>query len=488
MNLLIRLTHGVFWSFLGTAGARFFSLAASLAAARLLGRETFGALSMVQSTLGFLGVFASFSLGLTATKYVAELKDRDPVQSGRLIALSQLAALVTGSAVTVALVLAAPWLARHTLNAPPLAFMLQLGAPILLISALLGVQTGCLAGFQDFRTIARINLYQGLLSLPLTFILIYRFGMAGAVLSLVLAAFIHLLLSSWALGRACRAWGLTPDYRRCLSEQRTLWRFSLPAVLAGSMLSPVTWAAHAILVQQPGGYAELGLFYAASKLQVLIMFASNAVSLVTGPLLAEIHGSRDRERFARASNLNLKAAWSLALPGGFLLIGLSPWLMALFGPAFQEGRLIPAVLICVAVLNLVNDTVGQTLISSGRMWAGFVLYLAWGLTLLAGAWLLVPALGAAGLALAYFLAYAGHAGWALFYTRRRFGRESVAHAAGLATLTGVMFLLALNIGSLPDAMLLSLAILGAAFCVAWGWRLLPTDGRRQLLAVAGMKG
>lgn len=488
MNLHTRFTRGFFWTVLGTAGARLFSLAASLVAARLLGRETLGALSMVQSTLGFLGVFACFSLGLTVTKYVAQLKDQDPERGGRLIALSQVAALVTGSAMTVTLALAAPWLARQALNAPALSGMLQLGAPLLLVSAFVGVQSGCLAGFQDFRTMARLHICQGILSLPLTFMLISWGGLAGGVLSLLSSALIHLLLSAWALRQACRVWGLTPDYRRCFTEHRALWGFSLPGVLAGSVAAPVAWAAHAILVQQPDGYAELGLFYAASKLQVLILFASNALGLVTGPLLAEIHGSHDLERFTRAINLSLKAAWSLALPAGFLLIGISPWLMALFGPAFQEGRLIPAVLICVAVLNLVNETLGWTLVSSGRMWASFGLYLVWGVTMLMGAWLFVPPLGAAGLALSYFLAYASQTLWALLYSRLRFGRASIACSGGLAALTGVMFGFALQVGSLPVGSLLSLSLLGAALGLAWSWRLLPAEGRRHLLTAAGIKG
>jgi O-antigen/teichoic acid export membrane protein len=322
----------------------------------------------------------------------------------------------------------------------------------------------------------------------LTFVLIYWGGLVGAVLSLISTALVHLLLSSLALRHLCRTHRLTPDYRHCLTERRTLWHFSVPAVLAGSMLAPVTWAAHAILVQQPNGYGELGLFYAASKLQVLILFVSNAVGLVTGPLLAEIHGSRDFEQFAQATNLNLKATWSLALPLGFLLIGLSPWLMALFGPAFQEARAIPSLLICVAVLNLVNDAIGQTLVSSGRMWAGVALYLAWGLALLIAARLFIPLMGALGLSLAYFIASAGHAGWALLYARLHFGRGSAAHSLGLAGLTGVMFLFALNIGGLSNGSQLSLSLLGAAVSLAWGWRLLPAEGRRQFLAVASMRG
>jgi len=48
--------------------------------------------------------------------------------------------------------------------------------------------------------------------------------------------------------------------------------FSLPAVLTGVLVSLATWISYTLLARQPGGYAELGLFHAASKLQVVLMF------------------------------------------------------------------------------------------------------------------------------------------------------------------------------------------------------------------------
>src|ERR1022692_3038167 len=42
---------------------------------------------MIQSTVGMLGIFAGLGLGITATKYVAELRSHDPERAGRIIAL-----------------------------------------------------------------------------------------------------------------------------------------------------------------------------------------------------------------------------------------------------------------------------------------------------------------------------------------------------------------------------------------------------------------
>ena len=268
MSLLIRFTHGVFWTVLGTAGARLFSLITAIAVARLLGKETFGELAMLQSTLGLLGVFAGFGLGLTATKHLAELRFQDPRRCGRLIALAHLAALVCGSFMTLACFTAAPWLAQVALNAPHLAAILQSGSPLLLVSALSGVFIGSLSGFQAFRAIARVNLCQALLTLPLTLALISLAGLTGAMLALVAAATAGTGLSFAALRRQCRTAGIVVDVRGSLSERRTLWDFSFPALLSSIMVSPVTWAVSALLVRQPGGYAQLGLFNAADQFRL----------------------------------------------------------------------------------------------------------------------------------------------------------------------------------------------------------------------------
>ncbi|PYS80065.1 MAG: polysaccharide biosynthesis protein, partial [Acidobacteria bacterium] len=135
---------------MGAVASRVLGLAASIFVARVLGKEGFGEVGIVQSTVGMFQVFASFGLGITATKYVAEFRSVDPEKAGRIISLSFTVALATGLLIMVPLIIFAPWLAQRTLAAPPLAGPLRIGSPILLLGALCGAQTGVLAGFEKF--------------------------------------------------------------------------------------------------------------------------------------------------------------------------------------------------------------------------------------------------------------------------------------------------------------------------------------------------
>jgi O-antigen/teichoic acid export membrane protein len=85
-----RFAKGVFWSVAGTVVSRGLMLAATILVARMLRKTAYGELGMIQSTVGMLGTFAGFGLGLTATKHVAEYRRTDPERAGRIIGLSGL--------------------------------------------------------------------------------------------------------------------------------------------------------------------------------------------------------------------------------------------------------------------------------------------------------------------------------------------------------------------------------------------------------------
>ena len=181
-----RLARGAFWSLTGSIIARGLGLLSGIVVARVLGKAEFGQLGMIQSTVGMFGVFAGLGLGLTATKHVAEFKTTDPARAGRIIGLSSLVSWGSGTVVTAILFFLSPWLAAHTLAAPELSGLLQLGCLLLLLGGVNGAQTGALAGFEAFKAIARVSLIVGAISLPITIGCVVYLGVRGAVWAQIL--------------------------------------------------------------------------------------------------------------------------------------------------------------------------------------------------------------------------------------------------------------------------------------------------------------
>src|SRR5437879_2227347 len=70
--LAYRLARGTFWSLAGSLISRGLGLLSAILVGRILGKEEFGELGIIQSTIGMFGTLAGFGMGLTANKHVAE--------------------------------------------------------------------------------------------------------------------------------------------------------------------------------------------------------------------------------------------------------------------------------------------------------------------------------------------------------------------------------------------------------------------------------
>ena len=178
----LRVVRGAFWSLAGVLFSRVMALVSSIFVVRMLGRVGYGELGVIQNTISMFGVFAGLGMGMAATKYVAEFREKDPSRAGRILALSSIVSWTTSGSMTLVLVIFAPWLAVHTLAAPHLSVLLRAGSLLLLLSGVNGAQTGALAGFEAFKKIAKVNLIVGLITFPLMVGAVYWYGLEGAFL------------------------------------------------------------------------------------------------------------------------------------------------------------------------------------------------------------------------------------------------------------------------------------------------------------------
>ncbi len=395
-----RLAQGAFWSLTGTAISRGMSLASSIIVARILGRQVFGELGIVQSTVGMLGILAGFGLGVMATKHVAELRARDPARVGRIVALAELFALGTAGTAALVLLLAARWLAA-TLAAPHLAGILRIGSLLLLLSAANGVQEGALVGFEAFRAIAARTLWAGIGTLPLMVGGAYLAGLEGAVWALVLTSAVSLVLNHLALRSEMRGAGVPWALKGWQREVRVLWDFSLPAFLGSVTFTPVSWICNTILVNQPRGYAEMGVFSAAYAFYSALLVMG---SVVGAPLLPMITDGRYRgsERLARA---NMLLAWFAAVLVALPLLAFPELVQHLYGNDFGVSlKRTLVVVVFYTCIVIYRQGLSRVLTANGLMWWGFASNLLWALVLIPCTLFLVR-WGAVGFALSFALAY-----------------------------------------------------------------------------------
>lgn len=422
-SLRARFARGALWSLVGAITAQGLSLVASVVTARLLSAEGFGALGMIQSTVGMFGTFAGLGLGLTATKHVAQFRMADPDRAGRVVGLTFAVAVLTGGVVSALLCLGAPVLAESTINAPHLTRELRVGSVLLLLNTLAGIQIGVLAGFEAFKTVARLNLLRGLLAFPITIAGALLWALPGAVWALVATAGVGVWLNRSALRGECAAAGVRVSLWGAWQERKVLWDFSIPAFLSGALVGPVTWLANTLLVNQPNGYAEMGVFNAASQWRSALLFVPGSIGQTAVPILSSLCAAGDKRRSRKAVTGAIALCAACATPTLLVLLLLKDHIMGSYGSGFSRRGPVLATTCVTGALLAIQTPVGHLITAMGRMWLGALMNAGWAAVLLVcAAAFLARRWGADGLAYSYLCAYTVHATWTFAFAARALSR------------------------------------------------------------------
>ena len=393
------------WSFIAALIARGANVVALVICARILTQEHFGQVAIIQSTVGMFAPIAGLGLALTTTKFLAEYRDTDPNRAGRILALSLAAAALAGVLLAIVLVLAAPQLATRGFASPGLSTQLIQASGLLAFGVFEAVQTGALTGLEAFPRIARLSIWNGVLSIPAITILAYTYGAPGAIAGLTVSVAGACVLNTIALRAECRNWGIRPSLQNLSAERHMLLTFSLPSYLSGIIVAPVTWLSSAMLVHQPAGFSEMALFTAADRFRYLLIFLPLAVSRIAVPALSRFRSAGDRGRYRDTFRWNLGFGLLATIPPALLIIGFAPSLMALFGETFRGGWPVLAILALSAIPTVMNTQLGAALLSNGRAWARSSVDVVLAIVFVLTAWVLVPRWSAVGLAMAFAISY-----------------------------------------------------------------------------------
>lgn len=401
-SLRARFAKGSAWSLLGQVASYVLGIASAALVGRALGVSGYGELGMIQSTVGMFGLLAGMGLGVTNTKFVAELRTIDPERAGRIVGLSLVVSGLSGGLVCALAAGLAPLLATRTLANPTLALPLQIASTLLISESLIGALSGALAGFEAFREIALATSLRVLLTFPLIVAGSYVLGLEGAALGLATGAFLGLLFYLSLAVRVSRRHGCPPRFRALRSETRVLTSFSLPAYISGAMVTPMIWVARLILVRYPGGYEQMGIFQATWRFQDILSTLGATVGAALLPLLASREGSRS-EGLARG---NMVVSWAL---GFFIVAPLMAFpeiVGLLFGGGYAGRNLNVTMVLAMAVTNIVlyKQGLARVLTARALLWWGVLSNAVWAGTLLVCTWWLAR-YGAVGLAGAFLIAY-----------------------------------------------------------------------------------
>lgn len=396
------LIYGIFWNFICALASQGFPLIAVIITARLLGKFNYGQLGMINSTVIMFSTFAGLGLGITATKFIAELYHKHPERTGCIMGLTNLFGILSGTIMCITLFIMAPWLASNALNEPNLIPILRIASLLLIFNTIAGVQSGSIAGFGAFRSLARIAMIQGIISASLTVIGVYFFGLLGAVIAMVINSIINIILYKLEINNLVKKFKIKIDYARSWGEKDVLWKLSIPSMLSNVMVGPIVWISYTIIINTAGGYDQLGLFNAANQWRVALSF----LPMVIGGVLLPMVSANLNKECNMLEAINVLAGWIIVTAIALPLISFPEIIAFFYGRDYFSIMFLQslALMMLVSCILSYKEGIGRMLVAKNLMWWGFLSNLIWGILFL-GLVIILKNLGSLGLAISYIVSY-----------------------------------------------------------------------------------
>lgn len=400
-----RLIRGIKWTMLQSLFVAASHFAIAVIVARLLGVDNFGAFSIIRVTGFSMATMAGAGLGITATKYIAELRSQDPQRLGQVVGLCSAVAACASLGFAGTIFWFAPEISTYYLKAPQISTELRIAAAFILFITLNGYQVGAMVGFESFSVLAKINVVQALFSLGVTYLFTLTWGLTGAVSSLVISAFVNWLLHQLAIRRELEQNGIVIRYSQIWQEKHVLSDFTFPAALSSIIGALTVWGCNALLVRQDGGLVQLGIFSAANNFRSLILFVPGLVTHVVSPILCNLMGKNNQSSYSRLFWTNIVISATAATSVAFGLVFAAPYILKLFGRGFGTGDSVAMVIVIMAVIEVMANAFYNSLFAHGKLWWQLRVVICWSLALGAVTILTVEQYGAMGLAYAYLIAH-----------------------------------------------------------------------------------
>lgn len=406
---IVSFVNGTIWNLLGALCSRGILFFFSIVAARILEVETFGKFGVIKSTVNTYVLFASFGLGVTATKYISEYfgKDNDKIQ--KIIILTKWFAIFTSSITFVLFFFFSGYISSNVLNAPDIKNELQLASIILIIVSLNGVYSGIIIGLKKFKALAINNIIGGVVSFPIQIYLLYELGLFGAILGLLIYYFLLMSLNIFSTNKLTLDFSkIKYNYSAIKPELKIIKKFTLPVFLTNLLVTPIMLVGAIFLVNGINGYSENALFEGAKQINQLVIFIPFIISQITLPMLSS--EKNNSIKFKEIMRLNLFVVGVSTLLIALVISLFSSYVMKIYGNFYAEGKWVLTIMVFTAVFMGLTNILGKVYASKDKMWLNFGLSIFWGVEfiILTYMFVYIYELGAVGLALAYLGSYTLH--------------------------------------------------------------------------------
>lgn len=358
------LINDSFWAIFGNILGKGLSLLAAIWIARVLGKDIYGEFGFITNTMISIAILSTFGLGYTSTKYIAEFKNTEPGILHAVIKICQNISSVVAFITTLILFFSAEYFAIHVFEQPKLTVAIQFSSIYILFNTIVRTQIGILAGFNDFKGMAKINTIVGVVSIFLNVGMAYLYGLYGALVGAMLIQLMNCILNHKLIGKNLRTYSKSQSSdNKKLSKD--ILNFSLPVAIQEASYSILNWC-YGLLLVKFSTYGEVGLNSAALYWSALILFVPGILRNVILSHLSE--SLSDKKKHNRILRIVLLFNFVVTFILSIAIYLLSNFIASFYGANFVGLQEVLYISVFTTIFTSMSNVYAQAYMSESRNW------------------------------------------------------------------------------------------------------------------------
>lgn len=366
-----KIIKGILWIGLGSVISSASVYVSALIIARVLGMEMYGKYAIIQSNVYTFATIASAGLGITVTKFVSQYRNSNKEKCAEVISNLRIISLMTSIMFTVIIIGFSSYYATHILKDSEIIILLRIAAFYVLFTTLNAFQVGALLGFELFKKVARVNLFQGIFNIVITSMFTLLFGITGAIFALTFSSFLLWIYNYVMLKKIYKDKDISLTIVNKFDREIT-YGFLLPAALCGIVSGIITWGSTNLIVTLKDGYNELAMYNAANNYKTIILYIPNLIGRVVLPTLSNYKSTQKKHRYNSLVKANFAINIAISAFVGAVIVINSKLFFGLYGNDFYDHNTLMIVIIIGAILDVTTNLIFQLLVVENKMWSQFL--------------------------------------------------------------------------------------------------------------------
>lgn len=380
---------------------------------RYLGADDLGLYRMVNTIFGTITLFVSIGIPASIIKYVAEFRNNNE-KRGQIISAGLITSILLGLISFISIYVSAGIFA-DVFHMPELSSLLKILAFALPFSIVSNMLLGVLNGLREMTKNAWISIIQSASMLAFTFLLVFNYGVNGAVLGIVFSYFLTTLILIFVQKIP------NLSLSNIIDNSVQLVCFGSKTVLYNA-INLINYQADILMIGYFMTKTDVGIYSIAVMFAKLIWILPDSIQRITFPLISEYYAKKMNESISILVDKCMKYSCLFLIFSTTFFIFYGKELVAtLFGTEF-ENSYTPLIILLIGTLFYgITKSVGSIFASMGRVDLVYKIPLISAILNLALSMALIPIYGINGVAVATTISFVVSTALTIYFMKTLIG-------------------------------------------------------------------